>query len=128
FKYIGPILRRVLLRRPADARLQDLKHWPQILVTLWVLTVIPVLLFQLGLILTQVPHLVTKDWWMMQQLATRAANGVDALELVGSGLQIILLGLPLVGVTLILFGMTRRPAQWAVRYVNGPTSDPIPGS
>ncbi len=128
FKYIGPILRRVLLRRPADARLQDLKHWPEILVTLWVLTVIPVLLFQLGLILTQVPHLVTKDWWMMQQLATRAANGVDALELVASGLQIILLALPLVGVTLILFGMTRRLAQWAVRYVNGPTSDPIPGS
>lgn len=128
FKYIGPILRRTLLRRPADERLHDLKRWPQVLVTLWVLTVIPVLLFQLGLILTQVPKLVAKDWWMMRQLASQAAEGVGALQLAASGLQIILLALPLVGVTLILFGMARRLARWAVRYINGPVSDPMQGT
>src|SRR5690606_40001986 len=43
FKYIGPILRRHLLRRPPDPRLKELKLWPQIFVTAWVLTVIPLL-------------------------------------------------------------------------------------
>lgn len=126
FKYIGPILRRTLLRRPADARLRDLKRWPQIFVTCWVLTVIPVLVFQIGLIISQVPDLVAKDWWMIRRLASAASHGAGPLELVTSGLQIVLLVLPLAGVALILFGVGRWLVRWAVRYVNGPTTAPMP--
>ncbi|TYB46810.1 hypothetical protein [Actinomadura chibensis] len=124
FKYIGPILRRTLLRRPADARLDDLKRWPQIFVTIWVLTIIPVLLLQLGLIISQVPALVSKDWWMIQRLAAEASRGAGALELITSGLQIVLLVLPLAGVALILFGIARGLGRWAVRYVRGPAPQP----
>lgn len=119
FKYIGPILRRTLLRRPADARLDDLKRWPQIFVTMWVLTIVPVLLFQLGLIISQIPALASKDWWMIQRLAAEASRGAGALELVSSGLQIVLLVLPLAGVALILYGAARGLVRWAVRYVQG---------
>ncbi|WUH97186.1 hypothetical protein OHR68_27070 [Spirillospora sp. NBC_00431] len=126
FKYIGPILRRTLLRRPADARLKDLKRWPQIFVTLWVLTVLPILIFQLVLIISQVPALVSKDWWMMRRLASAASQGAGVLELVTSGLQIILLALPLAGVALILYGMGRQLVRWAVRYVQGPAPKPMP--
>ncbi|TDB86413.1 hypothetical protein E1264_17990 [Actinomadura sp. KC216] len=127
FKYIGPILRRTLLRRPAEAPLNDLKRWPQVFVTLWVLTVVPVLAFQLGLIVSQVPSLVAKDLEMMRRLASAASHGAGALELVTAGLQIFLLALPLAGVALILYGMGRRLVRWAVRYVQGPTSKPMPG-
>lgn len=126
FKYIGPILRRTLLRRPADARLRDLKRRPQILVTLWVLTVVPLLVFQIGLIVSQIPNLVAKDWWMVRRLAFAAAQGGGPLELVTSGLQIVLLVLPLAGVALILFGFARQMVRWAVRYVQG--SQAIPGA
>ncbi|MGP4027021.1 hypothetical protein [Actinomadura sp. 3N407] len=125
FKYIGPILRRALLRRPADARLRDLKRWPQVFVTLWVLTVIPLLVFQIGLIISQVPDLVAKDWWMIRQLGHDAANGAGPLVLITSGLQIILLVLPLAGVALILYGVGRALLRWAIRYVNGPAPDPM---
>ncbi|MFG2085324.1 MULTISPECIES: hypothetical protein [unclassified Spirillospora] len=125
FKYIGPILRRTLLRRPADARLRDLKRWPQVFVTVWVLTVIPVLVFQIGLIISQVPGLVVKDWGMIRRLLYDAANGAGPLELITSGLQIILLVLPLAGVAMILYGVGRRLLRWAVRYVNGPAPDPM---
>ncbi|TDE38779.1 hypothetical protein E1289_01665 [Actinomadura sp. 6K520] len=128
FKYIGPILRRTLLRRPADARLRDLKRWPQIFVTVWVLTVIPALAFQIGLIISQVPALIAKDWAMIRQLAHDAANGAGALQLLTSGLQIILLILPLAGVALILYSLGRQLVRWAVRYVNGPSPDPMPHS
>ncbi|TDD39230.1 hypothetical protein E1287_03775 [Actinomadura sp. KC06] len=127
FKYIGPILRRTLLRRPRDAQLDDLKRWPQIFVTLWVLTVIPVLVFQIGLILSQVPELVAKDWWMMRRLASEAAHGAGVLELVTSGLQIVLLVLPLAGVALILYGVGRGLVRWAVRYVQGPAPGSMTG-
>ncbi|MFI0483097.1 hypothetical protein [Actinomadura sp. 9N215] len=126
FRYIGPILRRTLLRRPADARLDDLKRWPQIFVTLWVLTVLPLLIFQLGLIISQVPTLVAKDWMMMRGLAYEATHGAGALELITSGLQIVLLVLPLAGVALILYGMGRWVVGWAVRYVQGPATKPMP--
>ncbi|NEA21530.1 hypothetical protein [Actinomadura bangladeshensis] len=126
FKYIGPILRRTLLRRPADARLSELKRWPQVFVTLWVLTVIPVLVFQIGLIISQVPALVAKDWMMMRRLAAEAAQGAGVLQLLTSGLQIVMLILPLAGVALILYGVGRRVVRWAVRYIQGPAPQPMP--
>ncbi|SNS06540.1 hypothetical protein [Actinomadura mexicana] len=122
FRYIGPILRRTLLRRPADARLDDLKRWPQIFVTVWVLTVIPMLAFQIALIVTQVPGLVAKDWAMVRRLASAAADGAGPLTLLTSGLQIVLLVLPLIGVGFILYSMVRGLVRWAVRYVNAPVA------
>ncbi|MFD0541100.1 hypothetical protein ACFQY7_52020 [Actinomadura luteofluorescens] len=128
FRYIGPILRRTLLRRPADARLDDLKRWPQIFVTVWVLTVIPMLAFQIALIITQVPGLVAKDWGMMRRLASAAADGADPLTLLTSGLQIVLLVLPLVGVAFILYSMVRGLVRWTVRYVNAPVAKAASGT
>ncbi|WP_242904124.1 hypothetical protein [Actinomadura terrae] len=126
FRYIGPILRRTLLRRPADARLDDLKRWPQFFVTLWVLTIVPVLVFQLVLIATQVPNLVAKDWWMMRRLAAEASQGAGALQLVTSSLQIVLLVLPLIGLAMILFQFGRALVRLLIRYVNGPAPEPVP--
>ncbi|MGI5203670.1 hypothetical protein ACQEU6_19100 [Spirillospora sp. CA-108201] len=128
FRYIGPILRRTLLRRPADARLDDLKRWPQIFVTVWVLTVIPMLAFQIVLIVTQVPGLVAKDWEMMRRLASAAADGAEPLTLLTSGLQILLLVLPLIGVAFILYSMVRGLVRWAVRYVNAPVAKAASGT
>ncbi|TDD94627.1 hypothetical protein [Actinomadura rubrisoli] len=126
FKYIGPILKRTLLRRPADTRLGDLKRWPQLFVTLWVLTVIPVLLLQLGLVVSQVPRLAETDWRMTRRLASAAASGADPLQLLSSGLQIVLLFLPLVGLALILFQLLRGLVRMAVRYVQGPAPAAVP--
>ncbi|MFF0519438.1 hypothetical protein ACFYTC_12090 [Actinomadura nitritigenes] len=128
FKYIGPILRRALLLRRADTRLNDLKRWPQIFVTMWVLVIVPVMLFQLGLISTQVPGLIRMDWRKIQGLAAEAAHGAGALQLIASGLQIVLLVLPLLGLALILFRMLRGAVRMAVKYVNGPTAEPVPGA
>ncbi|MFS2293069.1 MAG: hypothetical protein FWJ90_10240 [Actinomadura sp.] len=124
FKYIGPILRRQLLRRPPDPRLKELKLWPQIFVTAWVLTVIPLLVLQLGFIVSQIPALIVKDWQLIRGLVAAASNGADTLQLVTSGLQIFLLILPVAGVLLILFSFGRQLVRWAVRYVNGPSADP----
>ncbi|MBT2209058.1 MULTISPECIES: hypothetical protein [Actinomadura] len=126
FRYIGPILRRTLLRRPADARLDDLKRWPQFFVALWVLTIVPLLAFQLVLIATQVPNLVAKDWWMMRRLAAEAAGGAGPLQLITSSLQIVLLVLPLLGLAMILFQLARGLVRLLIRYVNGPAPEPVP--
>jgi putative peptide zinc metalloprotease protein len=130
FKYIGPILRRTLLRRPADDRLRELKRWPQVIVAAWVLTVLPALAFQLGLIATQIPRLLKSCWWMIERLATAATAGdAGTLEMITASLQILLLLLPPLGVTLILYQMSRWLVRKLVRYVQGPADpEPEPGA
>ncbi|WP_131739834.1 hypothetical protein [Actinomadura roseirufa] len=126
FKYIGPILRRAVLRRPADARLKDLKRWPQVFVTIWVLTIIPVLAFQIALILVRVPSLIASDWRMTRRLADAAMAGAGPLELAASGLQIVLLILPIVGLALILGQLLYKLVRWAVRWVQAPAAEAAP--
>ncbi|KAB2342184.1 hypothetical protein [Actinomadura rudentiformis] len=107
FKYMRPILRRTLLRRPAEERLNALKRWPQIVVTVWVLTVIPALAFQLGLIAIKVPDLILANWQRAQNLALSAQAGAGPLELLAGTLQLILLTLPLLGLALLTYWMLR---------------------
>ncbi|MEX2982349.1 hypothetical protein [Streptomyces sp. C36] len=103
FKYIGPILRRVVLRRPQDERLKALKRWPQIVVAGWVLFLIPALSLQLGLLLINLPQLLRADW-DKAGLLLRAATAADdpVLPMTAACLQILLLALPIAGLGLML--------------------------
>jgi putative peptide zinc metalloprotease protein len=118
FKYIGPILRHVLLRRPADPRLQELKTWPQRLVSVWVLLVIPALALQLGYIAWQMPLLVRTAVSQTTHLVTSAA-GSDTLVLssVSAAIQIAFLVLPIVGVAFVLWQIGQSLTRLVVRKV-----------
>ncbi|MBB4893697.1 putative peptide zinc metalloprotease protein [Streptomyces olivoverticillatus] len=112
FKYIGPILKRVFLRRPLDDRLRALKRWPQIVVAVWVLFLVPVLVLQLGMVLINMPQLLVADWQRIGLLIDSAgASGSHLLGTVAACLQILLLTLPIAGLTLA----SARPVRALVR-------------
>lgn len=112
FKYIGPILRRTILRRPADERLQALKRWPQVVVTIWVLTVLPVLVLQLGIILFHLPQMATTAWSTATMLITSATvSTTPVLSITAACVQIFFLLLPLVGILLILWQLVNLVVQ-----------------
>ncbi|MBZ4320586.1 hypothetical protein [Streptomyces huiliensis] len=114
FSYIGPILKRVLLRRPADERLRALKRWPQTVVAFWVLCLIPVLLLQVGILLYNLPRLLAADWRKAQWLLENAgASGHQILGMTSACLQIVLLALPIAGL-LIALG---RPTRSLIRFL-----------
>ncbi|MFF4741428.1 hypothetical protein ACFY2W_36920 [Streptomyces sp. NPDC001262] len=114
FKYIAPILKRVLLRRPQDDRLRDLKRWPQIVVTVWVLFLVPALTLQLGLVVVNLPQLLQADWQTAALLIARADTaGLQPLAVLSACLQILLLALPVAGVLLALV----QPLRSLVRFV-----------
>ena len=116
FKYIGPIIRRVLFRVPDDGRLAALKRWPQTIVTLWVLLVVPVLLGQLSLLAYNFPGIVRSDWAGIQTLAASSMNSGDpVLGVMSATVQILLLLFPLAGITLIAFRLLRGLARFALR-------------
>ncbi|GGP39964.1 hypothetical protein [Streptomyces abikoensis] len=118
FKYIAPILRRVFLRRPQDDRLRALKRWPQVVVAVWVLFLVPVLSLQLGLVLANLPELLAADWRTITSLMAHAgasgafgSSGDQALAMVAACLQAVLLVLPLAGLALVV----GRPVRALVR-------------
>ncbi|MGI5339647.1 hypothetical protein ACQEVS_20775 [Streptomyces sp. CA-181903] len=128
FSYIGPILKRVLLRRPADERLRALKRWPQIVVACWVLCLIPVLLLQVGILLLNLPRLLAADWRKAQWLLENAgASGHQILGTVSACLQIVLLALPIAGLLLALVRPTRSLLRFLGRKA-GLSGEASPGT
>ena len=114
FRYIGPILKRTLLWKKPDARLHALKRWPQIVITLWVLVIVPVLAGQLGIVLIRLPELGRTDFRMINALASNAtASGNPVLGVASACVQILLLLLPVAGVVLIVMRLIRALARAA---------------
>ncbi|MCL2586165.1 MAG: hypothetical protein FWE35_27330, partial [Streptosporangiales bacterium] len=119
FKYIGPIIRRVLLRRPDDGRLAALKRWPQIVVTVWVLLVVPVLIGQLSLLALNFPGIARSDWTGIRTLAASSMiSGNPVLGVASATVQILLLLFPLVGMVLIAFRLLRGLIRMIARRLH----------
>ncbi|BBC36239.1 hypothetical protein SGFS_075330 [Streptomyces graminofaciens] len=125
FKYIGPILRRTILRRPAEERLQALKRWPQVVVTIWVLTVLPVLVLQLGMVLFQTPQMATTAWGTATNLITSATTSTTpVLSTAAASVQIFFLLLPLVGILLILWQLVNLAVRLLRKRFGKPAAEP----
>ncbi|MFG3011146.1 hypothetical protein ACGFZB_11910 [Streptomyces cinerochromogenes] len=116
FKYIGPILRRTLLRRPPEERLQALKRWPQVVVTIWVLTVLPAIGTQLGIIVFRLPQMATTAWAASVTLVSRATtSATPVLSTAAACVQILFLLLPLLGALLMLWNLGNSAVQFLRR-------------
>ncbi|WP_129312345.1 hypothetical protein [Streptomyces sp. L2] len=115
FKYIGPIIRSVLFRKPRDERLQALKRWPQAVVTVWVVCVVPALALQLGYVVMQLPRLIQVDWQQIQVLVVNAAASGDYVMAGASAVQILLLILPVAGLTVVVMQLLRGVFRFARR-------------
>jgi putative peptide zinc metalloprotease protein len=111
FARIKPILQSLLPWRRSDEAVTTLKRWVRVVVTIWVLMVIPILLFQLTVMVIAAPRLVATAWDSAQQqwsAATSAFTGGQPVQAAVSGLQLILLALPTLGMVLIFSRLGRR--------------------
>jgi putative peptide zinc metalloprotease protein len=116
FRYIVPILRRTLLRRPRDERLTALKRWPQVITTIWVLCVVPALVGQLLLLAVNVPALVRSDVTTIRSVALYAAySSSPVLAVTAATVQILFLLIPLAGVAIIAFQLSRGLSRFGWR-------------
>ena len=122
FARIKPILVSVLPGRAADQRVTVLKPWVRAAVTVWVVVVVPLLLFQLLMLLIHLPRIMGTGWDSMgRQLdATGKAFGSgQALGGVAGILQLLLVALPLVAIVLMLLRLGQRVAQGIWRRTEG---------
>jgi putative peptide zinc metalloprotease protein len=111
FTRIGPILRSLLPHQETDPRVRDLKRWVRITVTLWVLFLVPVLLFNFAVMLLAAPRILATMWSSVQLHAAQFENALRlhqiALAAV-NGLQVVLLSLPAVGMAYMIVRFARR--------------------
>src|SRR5262245_16755519 len=118
FDRVRPVLVSLLPGRKADPRVTELRPAARAAVTVWVIVVVPALLAIAGFILWHTPDLIRDVWqseqreWLGLQAAFEA--GDTALVLVGS-LSIVLLALPLLGLTLLAADVAWRVLRVVVR-------------
>jgi putative peptide zinc metalloprotease protein len=122
FNRIGPILRSLVPGRKADERVTVLKRWVRFAVTAWVLIVVPLLLFQLVMLLMHLPRILGTAWdsGAKQWDAAAAAFGDgDWLGGLSGAVQLLVLALPMAGIVLMLVRLVQKMGVWTWRRTDG---------
>ncbi len=125
FTRTSAILRSLVPWRAADKRVTELKPWVRIVVTAWVVVVIPLLVFQLLIIGLHLPRILATAWDSMREqwdTATSAFGNGEALTAIIGILQMIVLAIPITGIGLMLVILARRSghALWGWSEDSGP--------
>nr|MDQ2815908.1 hypothetical protein [Actinomycetota bacterium] len=111
FRRIGPTLRSVIPGQPADPRVRGLKRAPRVILTAWVLLVVPLLGLELTLIIVDGPALVRTFAHSLdvQRAALTAQLGrADVPDALLSAFSVLMLVLPMAGLSYILLVTGRR--------------------
>ena len=119
FARITPLLRSALPGGRRDPRVADLRRRARIVVTGWVLCVIPLLMFGLGYLLLYLPQVNRALWrsasWQAHLMAAAGAGhhyAMAAVDAIGAAL----ISLSLAGTVYIVTGMARRLAVAGLRW------------
>ncbi len=111
FRRIGPTLRSMIPGQPADPRVRGLKRAARVTLTAWVLLIVPLLAFELTLIILNAPGLVrTFGQSLNAQVrdVTVQFGRADVAAGLVSVISVVLLVLPMAGLCYILLLSGRR--------------------
>ena len=122
FSRIRPTIASLRPGTPPDQRVTALKPWVRMVVTLWVLAVVPLLLFALVVVVVTFPRLAATAWdslGLQRTAASRALDDGDALALVARSLSIAALCLPVAGTLYQVARVGGRSGRWLWRGTEG---------
>ncbi|MGZ4590150.1 MAG: nucleotide-binding protein [Actinomycetes bacterium] len=114
FGRVGPILRSAIPGRPVDPKVSELRPRVRLVVTVWVAVVVPLLAAGLGLLLWQLPQIVTTTVTSMHSQWQTAISTLEAGRYVEAALAVlamVLLVLPLLGLVILALRVVERVAQ-----------------
>jgi putative peptide zinc metalloprotease protein len=122
FSRLKPILVSSLPWRKADPKVKELKLWARIVVTVWVLLVIPLLLLQLLLLLLHAPRIFATAWTSLGEKTdalSKAFGEGDFVGVASGAFQSVLLVLPVLGITLTFVRLGGRGGRRLWRATEG---------
>ena len=111
FSQMGAFLRSVLpIPGWKGDRLPDLKPWVKVVFAAYVIVTVPVLSLLLFALVVRLPGIATIFWYsLLNQAAgfTRALDGGNLVGMASSAAQILILGLQTLGITYLLYSLSR---------------------
>jgi putative peptide zinc metalloprotease protein len=122
FHRIRPTLLGLLPWRWKDPETRVLKPGARAVITLWVLTVVPLLLVTLAALVLSFPRLAGTAWHGVQDQARSVAEGVNSGDFgaaAGHVLGILAIAIPMAGLCYILVRLTRQLVRGAWRGTKG---------
>ena len=122
FARVVPILRSALPGRPRDPRVTGLRRRARILVTTWVLCVVPLLAASLGYLLLYLPRVDRALWHSAStqaHLLAAAATGQRYAMAAVDAFGVALVALSTAGSLYLLTGLARRMAVVGLRWSAG---------
>jgi putative peptide zinc metalloprotease protein len=120
YAHMGPTLRRLVPGRPRPP--SPVKGWARVLVTAWVLVIVPVLLSLLAGAVVFLPRLLTSAWDSGRHIADGLPaqfGHADVLGFLATLLELLALVLPLAGSVLITQKFVRSTYASARRWSRG---------
>ena len=122
FARIKPTLTSLAPGKDADQRVTALKPWVRVVVTLWVLAVVPLLLVSLLFALVNLPRVAATAWDSLglQRKALSAAVGDgDFMAILAGGLSVIALCLPVMSSVYMLSRLANRGGRAIWKRTDG---------
>lgn len=122
FSRLKPILVSSLPWKKTDPKVKELKLWARIVVTVWVLLVIPLLLLQLLLLLLHAPRIFATAWTSLgdkTEALTKAFSDGDLVGVASGVFQSVILVLPLLGITFTFVRLGGRGGRRLWRATEG---------
>ncbi len=122
FSRLKPILASSLPWKETDPKVKDLKLWARVVVTVWVVLVIPLLLLQLLMLLLHAPRIIATAWTSLGQktdgISTALGDG-DWLGVASGAFQSAILVLPILGIGLTFVRLGGRGGRGLWRVTKG---------
>ena len=125
FARIKPTVASAVPGRDTDQRAQALKPWVRVVVTLWVLAVVPLLLGALLLAAITLPRVLATVWdslGLQWDAAGRAWSDSDMMAVLAGGLAMVAIALPAVSTFYLIGRVAGRSARFVWRRASTPVA------
>jgi putative peptide zinc metalloprotease protein len=117
FSWMGPVLASMIPWRSTHPRVLELKPWVRWTITLWVVVVVPYLLYWVVGFLLIAPQVLPTVWTRLLEVLHAVGVAAVAGNITEMGLGVVvilLLVLPWAGSVLLLGMMARGPLRWTL--------------
>ncbi|HEV7146055.1 MAG TPA: hypothetical protein VGN48_03555 [Pedococcus sp.] len=122
YSRMGAILLSLRPGRPADPRVAALKRGPRVIVTAWVLLIVPLLIFTLVMMVLALPRVLGTAWASLVRQSNALGMdwaGGDAVGVTVRVLAIVAVALPILGSLLVLTRLVRSVTATTWRRTRG---------
>lgn len=122
YHHIKPTLIGLLPWRRRRRDIRALKLWAQAIITLWCLTVVPLMLVVLTMMVLTMPRLLATAWASAEDqwvILSRSWDAGDLVEVMAPGLAIVALALPMLGLVLLLWRLVRSLVRSVWKRTSG---------